>query len=369
MKKRIALLLVVLLVASLALFAKGSSESGKTASFKDPNAKRPDSIKEYPVKGLAWNATTDVKANKPYTIAMIVKNNTNPFMNGVLEGFNKAAKDMGFNAMLLSPATADSNEEQARLVDDMIQRGVDAICIHPVDSNGIVPSLERAWDAGIPVLVQGTKANTDRIYGWYGTKYYDQAVLLGEYISKALGYNANIIYLPGPPQAQNSQDRTQGFKDVFSKYPGMKIIAEQPSNFNRAESINVTENLLQRFPESQIDVIIGGNDEAAMGAIMALQGAGYKVGLQNGGIMVSGFDCNKDASYALQNGLLDVSINPDPVSLGYIGAVFLVQYLNDGTLFPASFVDWPNINEVPDVIVDKNNINNYINNLAWWKTP
>ena len=111
-------------------------------AFNDPAAVKPETIGEYPVTGLSWSATTEVKANETYTIAMIVKNNTNPFMNGVLNGFNKAAQDVGFEAVLLSPQTADSNEDQVRLVEDMIQKGVDAICIHPVDSNGIVPALE-----------------------------------------------------------------------------------------------------------------------------------------------------------------------------------------------------------------------------------
>lgn len=366
--KRLMAAAMILLIIGGAVFAQGQSEKS-LPKFKDPSIQKPETLDSYPVTGLAWSATTTVKANKKFTIAMIVKNNTNPFMNGVLQGFEKAGKDLGISALLLSPATADSNEEQARLVDDMIQRGVDAICIHPVDSNGIVPALERAWDAGIPVLVQGTKANTDRIFGWYGTKYYDQAVMLGEYIAEALNYKGNIIYLPGPPQAQNSQDRTQGFNDVFSKYPSIKIIAQQPGNFNRVESLNVTENILQKYKENEIDCIIGGNDESAMGIIMALQGKGYKAGLQNNGILVSGFDCNKDASYAIQKGTLDVSINPDPVSLGYIGAVFLTQYLNDGKLFPSSFVDWPNLKTVSGVIVDKSNIDDYINNLAWWQTP
>lgn len=362
------LVAIMLLCVSFGLFAGGKTDKN-VPKFKDPSVAKPATLDSYPVQGLAWSATTNVRAKKNYTIAMIVKNNTNPFMNGVLGGFEKAGKDLGITTLLLSPATADSNEEQARLVDDMIQRGVDAICIHPVDSNGIVPSLERAWDAGIPVLVQGTKANTDRIFGWYGTKYYDQAILIGEYVAKALNGAGNIIYLPGPPQAQNSQDRTQAFKDVFKKYPGIKIIAEQPGNFNRAESLNVAENLLQRYKENEIDCIIGGNDESAMGIIMALRGAGYKAGLQNGGIMVTGFDCNQDASYALQEGTLDVSINPDPVSLGYIGAVFLTQYLDDGKLFPSEFVDWPQMNTMSGVIVDKSNIDDYIANKAWWKNP
>ncbi len=367
MKKLVLTILLVALIA-VSLFAKGATDSQSKAAFIKNEANRPKTLDAYPVEGLAYDAKTNVKANKKYQIAMIVKNNTNPFMNGVLTGFSNAAKDAGFEAILLSPAIADNNEEQARLVDDMIARGVDAICIHPVDSNGIVPALERAYDAGIPVLVQGTKANTDKIYGWYGTDYYNQAVMLAEAIAKKLNYEGKIIYLPGPPQAQNSQDRTNAFHTVFAKYPKMEIIAEQPSDFNRAKSVDVMENLIQKYSEKDFDAAIGGNDEAAMGIYMALQGAGYNTNFDKGGILISGFDCNKDASYAIQSGNITVSSNPDPVSLGYIGAIFLVQYLNDGKLFPTEFVAWPDFND-PKVyaIIDSSNIDDYIANQAWWK--
>ncbi len=365
MKKIITLLMISLI--ALSVFAQGGTEKTK-AAFIEHESERPETLDAYPVTGLAFDATTSVKANKKYQIAMIVKNNTNPFMNGVLEGFKKAGEDVGVEAILLSPAIADSNEEQARLVDDMIARGVDAICIHPVDSNGIVPALERAYEAGIPVLVQGTKANTDKIYGWYGTDYYEQAVQLAEYIAKTLNYTGNVIYIPGPPQAQNSQDRTNAFHTVFDKYPNLNIIAEQPGNFNRATSLDVVSNLLQKYSTKDFCAIIGGNDESAMGALMACQAAGVNTKFSEGGILISGFDCNKDASYAIQDGTITVSSNPDPVSLGYIGCVFLTQYLNDGKLFPKSFVAWPDFNNPEvDVVVDSSKIDDYIANKAWWK--
>lgn len=360
MKKLVAI--VAAMVLALSAFAMA-----ETVAFNDPAAVRPESI-EYPVQGLSWNATTDVKANGEYTIAMIVKNNTNPFMNGVLNGFEKAANDMGFEALLLSPQTADSNEDQVRLVEDMIQRGVDAICIHPVDSNGIVPALEKAWDAGIPVLVQGTQANTDKIYGWYGTKYADEATLVAEYLAEKLDYKGNVIYITGPQQAQNAIDEINATHAVFEKYPDLKLIEEQPGNFNRATSMSVMENLTQKYSEDEIDWVIGGNDECAMGAIAAMENAGWKLGFEDGGIGVSGIDCNKDASYAIQDGTLTVSVNPDPVSLGYVGAAFLVNYLNDGDLFP-SYVAWPDFQTAEDVVIDASNIDNYIENMAWWKDP
>lgn len=361
MKKLMAIAAAsLLLTTSMTAMAEG-------VAFNDPAAERPESI-EYPVEGLSWAATTDVKANGDYTIAMIVKNNTNPFMNGVLNGFSKAAEDIGFEAMLLSPQTADSNEDQVRLVEDMIQSGVDAICIHPVDSNGIVPALEKAWDAGIPVLVQGTQANTDKIYGWYGTKYADEATLIAEYLAEKLDYKGNVVYITGPQQAQNAIDEINATHAVFEKYPDLNLIEEQPGNFNRATSMSVMENLIQKYSEDDIDWVIGGNDECAMGAIAAMENAGWKLGFEDGGIGVSGIDCNKDASYAMQEGTLTVSVNPDPVSLGYIGAAFLVNYLNDGDLFP-EYVAWPDFQTADDVVIDASNIDNYIENLAWWKDP
>lgn len=361
MKKILAVCLaLVLSLTSVAALAQ-------SVAFNDPAAVRPESI-EYPVSGLSWSAKTDMKANESYTIAMIVKNNTNPFMNGVLNGFKKAGMEIGFEAVLLSPQTADSNEDQVRLVEDMIQKGVDAICIHPVDSNGIVPALEKAWNAGIPVLIQGTRANTDKIYGWYGTKYYDEAYMIAEYVCEKLNYKGNVIYISGPQQAQNAIDEAKATHDVFEKYPDMKLIEEQPGNFNRATSMSVMENLIQKYSEDEVDWVIGANDECAMGAIAAMENAGWKLNFNGGGIGVSGIDCNKDASYAMQEGSLTVSINPDPVSLGFIGAAFLVQYLNEGMLFPA-FVAWPDFKTAQDVMVDAASIENYIENLAWWKEP
>ena len=361
MKKLLSLCLVLLL-----LLGCGTSALAETIAFNDPAAVKPESI-EMPVTGLGWNATTEVKAKENYTIAMIVKNNTNPFMNGILNGFKKAADEAGFEALLLSPQTADSNEDQVRLVEDMIQRGVDAICIHPVDSNGIVPALEKAWDAGIPVLVQGTQANTDKIYGWYGTKYADEATLIAEYMCNALNGEGNVIYITGPQQARNALDEIEATHAVLEKYPGIKLLEEQPGNFNRATSMSVMENLIQKYDEDEIDWVIGGNDECAMGAIAAMENAGWTLGFENGGIGVSGIDCNQDASNAMAEGTLTVSINPDPVSLGYIGAIFLVNYLNDGTLFP-EYVAWPDFKTAEDVIVDSSSIDTYLDN-AWWKDP
>ncbi|MCC8189730.1 MAG: sugar ABC transporter substrate-binding protein [Planctomycetes bacterium] len=327
-------------------------------------------LDEYPIKGLGWEVTSDVKADRPYTIAIVLKNNTNPWMNGNGAGFIAAGRSMGFEPLVLAPAKNDSVEEQSRIVDDLVQRGVDAIIVHPVDSNGIVPCVERAFEAGIPVYIEGTSANTEKTFGWFGTQYYDSGKYLALYIAEKLGGKGNIINLSGPPEAQNAIERNNAIHDALKDFPDIRIIAEQPANFRRVDAMQVMENLIQQYPESEIDAVIGANDEQAMGALMALEGAGYKTGRAvNGGILVAGFDCNEDASHAIKEGRMDVSINSDPPSLGWLGAAYLVQYLNDGSTPPSRLIPYPDFGGMEGVIVDSDNIDYYIDKIAWWKIP
>jgi ABC-type sugar transport system substrate-binding protein len=364
MKKLFLLLVIVSFSFTATAFAKGGKDAGTVAVAVDAKV-----LDSYPISGLGWNVTSNVKPKKRYTLAIVVKNNTNPWMNGNAAGFVAAGKAMGFEALVFSPAKNDNVEDQARVVDDLVNRKVDGIIVHPVDSNGIVPCVERAYDAEVPVIIEGTAVNTKKILGWYGTQYYDQGKVIAEYIAKALNYKGNIINLPGPPEAQNARERNQAIHEVFAKYPDIKIIEEQPSHFRRIDGMNVTENLLQKYKQSDIQAIIGSNDEAAMGALQAVEAKGYKAGLQNGGIMIAGFDCNEDASYAIREGRIDVSVNPDPPSLGWLGAAYLIMYLNDGTRPPDQYIPYPDLDKMESVIVDKTNIEYYIENIAWWKIP
>ena len=203
-----SLFVCFIMFISVCLFASGQQE----VQAVNPEDYASTALDGYPIEGLGWNVTSDVKAEGEYTIACVVKNNTNPWMAGFSGGFEKAAESMGFTPIVLSPAKNDNIEEQARVVDDLIQRQVDGIVITPIDSNGIVPCLERAYAAGIPVIVVGTAANTDQIFGFIGTQYYEQGKYIAEYIVEALGGKGNIINLPGPPEAQNAHERNAGIR-------------------------------------------------------------------------------------------------------------------------------------------------------------
>jgi len=359
---KLVCLVIGFLLIGTSIFAAGKTEStGGTGSLPEQMVEYKEF--DYPIKGIGWNVSTDVVAKGNYLLACVVKNTTNPYMIAQLRGFEEAGKAMGFKYITLAPAKQDNVEEQAQIVEDLIQRGVHGIAIHPADSIGIVPAVEKAVKAGIPVAVIGTNAKTDMKLVHLGTAYYMTGYVIAEWVAEALGGKGKIINLSGPPQAQNAHERDKGIHDSLARYPEIKIIAEQPANFRRTDAMQAMENLIQKFG-SDFDAVIGANDEEAMGALQAIEAAGLKKDF-----IIAGFDANEDFSRALLDGRVDVTFNSDPPSASWLAAAYLIDYLDNGTLPPPQYVPYPNPETMPEAIITQENVREYIEELAWWKTP
>ena len=224
-----------------------------------------------PVKGIGAQITSDVKAKEEYKIGYIAKNTTNPYMVAQSEGVKKAGEDMGFEAVTQAPSTADSVEEQVKIMEDMIQQDMDVIIVHCADSNGIMPGVRKAQEAGILVLTIGTPASEDTFLRT-GVDYKETGYTIAKKMAEELGGKGNIIILEGPPGAANAIERLEGIKEALAEYPDIEIVASQTANFKRTEGMSVTENLLQKYTDVQ--GIIGCNDESALGGLQALKAAG-----------------------------------------------------------------------------------------------
>lgn len=333
----------------------GDAEEKEEAKGMEPATIVPAA--ELPVKGLGATVTTDVKAKESYKIGYIAKNTTNPFMNAQAAGVAKAGEDMGFEAVTQAPATADSVEEQVKIMEDMISQGMDVIIVHAADSNGIMTGIRKAEDAGILVLTLGTPGTQDTFLR-SGCDYYETGFTIATAMAEELGGKGNIIILEGPPGAQNAIERLNGIKDALAKYDGIEIVASQTANFKRTEGMSVTENLIQKHTD--IQGVIGANDESALGAVQALKAAGM---LEN--VLVAGFDGSVDATAAVKSGEMFASYNTDPYGSGYLACAYAVMYLNDGTEPQGKFVPFPTA-EV-DPLITAETVADYESSVAWWK--
>ena len=312
-------------------------------------------VDELPVTGIGTTVATEVKADGEYKIGYIAKNTTNPYMVAQAAGVEKAGEDMGFEAITQAPSTPDSVEEQVQLMENMIQQGCNAIIVHCADSNGIMPGVRAAEEAGIIVLTIGTPASQDTFLRT-GVDYYETGYTVAKDIAEALNGEGQMIILEGPPGAANAIERLNGINDALADYPGIEVVASQTANFKRTEGMSVTENLLQKYTD--VDAIIGANDESALGAVQALKAAGIE------GVLVGGFDGSVDASNAVKSGDMFETYNTDPYGAGSIACAYAVMYLNDGTEPAGKFIPFPSAQVEP--LITSENVDTYIDEFAWF---
>lgn len=286
---------------------------------------------------------TSQEETNSYKITLIVKNLVNPMWLAVKEGAEAAAKEYGVELTVLAPLKADNNEEQIRQVEDAITKQADAIVLIPADSQGIIPAVEKANQAGIPVINVNTKVGGGVTETFVAVENYDAASKVAEAVAEKLGQKGKVIILEGKAGAQSAIDLKQGAVDTFAKYEGIEIVASQTANWNRAEAMQVTQNLLQAHPD--VNAIFASNDEMAMGAVEAVDQAGL-----TGKIIIAGLDANQDALEAIKEGKMTLTCDKRGFEQGYVGVEAAVKVLNnepvdDRIVIDTTIVDESNVDE------------------------
>jgi inositol transport system substrate-binding protein len=196
---------------------------------------------------------------------------------------------------------ADANSDIQRQLDQVdvfITKKVDALVIIPVDSEGIVPAIQKANAANIPVICLGVKGSGgDYIY--VGSPDYVPGQMQGELLAQLLPRNAKILYLAGAAGFGHTRERRQGFNDALQNTgrTDVQILADMDGGYLRANGMRVTEDWIQTFP--QFDAIVAANDQMALGALEALKAANRLEG-----VLVTGIDGVQEALQAVKDGFM-----------------------------------------------------------------
>ncbi len=223
---------------------------------------------------------------------------TDVFVMARKTAFIEAAKSDPDVEINFTDANNDISK-QLDQIDNLIAQKVNAIVVVPVDFEGIVPGVEKANEAGIPVIALGIQSAGGKST-FVGSKNIDAGRMQGEFMKDKLPKDAKILYLQGTPGLYHSQERLKGFEEALQR-PDVTILANLSGNYDRAEGMKVTEDWIQSFPE--FDAIIAANDQMALGALQALQAAD-----RLNGVMISGVDGTKDALNAIKAGEMSQSI-------------------------------------------------------------
>lgn len=254
------------------------------------------------------------KQDDSVTIGFSISTLNNPFFVTLKEGAEKAAKDAG--AELIVVDAQDDSAKQLSDVEDLIQKKVDILLINPTDSHAVSSAVESANQAGIPVITVDREAEGGETVAHIASDNVSGGKMAGEYILEQLGGKGNIVELEGIPGTSAARDRGKGFHEAVDGKPGVKVVASQPADFNRAKGLNVMENILQSHKD--IQAVFAHNDEMALGALEAIQAAKKE-------ILVVGFDAIEDAVKAVEKGNMAATIAQKPEEMGRVAAEVAVK--------------------------------------------
>ena len=207
-----------------------------------------------------------------YTIGIAMSTLANPYFLLQAESGEKKALEMGLDEESIIVLDAqDDVTKQVHQVEDLINRGVDAIILNPVDSDAVGSVVADANRAKIPVVTLTRPSHGGEVVQHVDTDNVSGARMAGEMVAKAMDYKGKLIELTGIPGAPSTRDRASGFEEIIEKYPDIQIVAKQTANYNRQEGLEVTENLLEGYPD--VEAIFAHNDEMALGVLAALKAA------------------------------------------------------------------------------------------------
>ena len=239
-------------------------------------------------------------------VALLVSTLNNPFFVDLRDGAQEAANSLGVELMV-SDAQNDSATQQNQAQNAQSQ-GAKAVIINPVDSDAAAPAVAPLLSSGMPVVSVDRAVTGEDVTSHIASDNVAGGAQAADELAKAVGEKGKVLILQGTPGAASTRDRGDGFKNQIKQYSGIEIAAEQTANFDRAEALNVTTNLMQSNPD--VVGIYAENDEMALGAIQAL---GAKAGKD---VKIFGFDGTDDGLKAVEAGTMIGTIAQQPKELG-----------------------------------------------------
>ncbi len=268
-----------------------------------------------------------------YTIAVIPKGLTHEFWKSVHFGAQKAADELG-NVKIIWQGPAEENDttEQVNTVENMISRGVDAICLAPNDSDGLVGVVRKANNSNIPVVIFDSGLNAPEIIVSYvATSNYKAGELAADRLAEVLQGKGGVILLRYKQGSESTEQREQGFLDRLAKLnedPAgeveISVITHQtwPNGTSAAAAADKAETLLDTH-QDQVDGWFAVCEPLTTGTLEALKRTSL-----TGKVKVVGFDPTPDIVRALSEKKLEGIVLQDPVQMGYLAVKTAVEHLN-----------------------------------------
>jgi ribose transport system substrate-binding protein len=289
---------------------------------------------------LALSACRPVPPQTPrtLTIAWIPKALDNPIFELGRYGAVKKAAELSEAGpvqveVFYVGSVASDAAEQMRVLDDVVARGVDAVAISCNDPTACIDPINRAVDAGIPVMTWDSDSPQSKRFTYLGVDNYLAGKAAGNLLVSALGGRGKVAILTGVPGAFNLEERIRGFKDVAAQFPEIEIVATVFSNDDINLGVQVVEETIQAYPG------LDGWFFAGMWPLFAERGSMplWENAALHGNMKTVAFDTLPVELHLLKDGYLSGLVGQKYWEWGYDTIQILYDHVINGRSFPSFY--------------------------------
>jgi len=253
-----------------------------------------------------------------YTIGISLMNRQQSFYNDLEDGFREAAEKSGVK-LDIKNAEQDATK-QLDGVEIMIISDIDALILCPVDSDSAGSCVYAASKKDIPVFTVDIGSSSTGVVSHIASDNVAGGGKAGEYMAEYLNGKGKVAII-NSPDVTSVQERVNGFKEVMKNHPDIEIIADVDGKAQKEPSMKAMEDTLQAH--KIIDGVFAINDESALGALRAIEGAGKT------DIIIVGYDATPEAQIEiLKGGPLKADVVQYPKEMGKIAIETVIKYLN-----------------------------------------
>ncbi|MDB5240889.1 MAG: periplasmic binding protein/LacI transcriptional regulator [Spirosoma sp.] len=236
---------------------------------------------------------------KKLVVGVTMLSMQNEFIVNVHDEMAKKAEAAGVE--LITVDAERSALKQVEQVESFIAQNVDAIIMNPCEVEASSPAVTKALAAKIPIINVNSETSI-KPSAFVGSDDVESARIAMKFIADKLGGKGNVLMIHGYMGQAAQIKREQGAREVLKQYPGLKLLAHQTGEWDRAKGMSLMENWIQSYG-SQINAVFAHNDEMGLGAVKALTDAGLKAK-----VIVVSIDAIPDALQAVKKGTLDATV-------------------------------------------------------------
>jgi ribose transport system substrate-binding protein/inositol transport system substrate-binding protein len=278
------------------------------------------------------------------TFMFCISHMTNAWAKEASESMQAAAKAAEVD-LIVNEAAHDIGRQVSQIESGVNQK-VNAIIVEPVSVAGVLPAVDAAKEAGIPVIIYNQNiSDPSRASCFVGASNESLGYAEMKRAAEDLGGKGNIAFLVGPFGSEGQIGRSSGYAKVIEEYPDIKAVFESPGDWETEKGLRLAENWLQTG--TQIDAFVSQNDNMALGAVKAIEDKGL-----SDKIKVYGIDAIPDALTAVKQGRLAITVSQETGRQSE-KAIELAIKLNKGET-----VDKENIVDIK--VIDASNVDEYL---------